>query len=242
MKRRPKARFIPPGSVPLSDSTASFIFKGEWKRCKRRVPRVDARCGQLPIFLSYPEISAQRFGVSTIAELGCRFTTDRLNVTSLLGRILDTTLHVGHGSFTLRSKMVSIDPGGASVQFLAPDEIVREMIRELFGPEFVATTLSPFHSYSSVVAGPTHTTIYSDGAGNQLELQMNNRRLEGVTAELEILDTRLAWSRRSAPQVVRISDNRVQGPAVRNRLISFLRNLQDLDPQIRSEVERIIRI
>jgi hypothetical protein len=239
---RPKARMITPGSLPLTDSTASFIFQGQWKQCKRRVPRVDVRCTQLPIFISYPAVSPQRFGVSTIAELGCRFITDRLNVGPLLGKLLDTQLHIGHASFGLRTKMVSTDPRGASLQFMVPDARFREMIRELFKPELVATGLSPFHSYSALVAGPTHTIIYSDGGGNQIELQMNNKRLEGVHAELEILDTRFGWTRKTTAEVVRLSDERVQGPAVRDRLISFVRNLQDLDPQIRLEIERVIRI
>ncbi len=219
----------------------SYLSKGEWRICKRKATRVDIRSTDLPVYISYPDLSPHQFAVSMIAELGAQYITEDWDVSTLQGHLLNCVLQLGQSKFTIRSRVVNVGQGYASVEFLDPPFQARHIIRELFKAELIAARLAPFHSFSSLVAGPTHTTIYSDGSTNTLELLMKNDHLEAISGELEILDMKFSWARNRPAEFARMSDRRIQGPTQRNRLLSFIRNLPDLHPKIRQAVEQAFR-
>jgi hypothetical protein len=220
----------------------SFLDKGRWKECNRRALRVDIRGSSCTAFLSFPELGPQRYQVFTLAELGAKFTSVGSKIPSLKGYNVDANLHLGPLQIPVQTKVVYADAATTAVEFVNPSESVRTLIRDMFELELTAAALVPFHNYSSAIPGPTHTTVYSDGDAHNLELIMTEDRLDGITGTLTVMDIRFVWMR-NKPSPLRISslnDERTHGPHLKRHLVSFLRNLQGLNPKIRDAIERAI--
>jgi hypothetical protein len=230
-------------TLPMTDLFNSFLLRGEWRHCKRKAVRADIQCNPCPVYLTYPTLSPQRFRIQTIAELGCRYVTRDTDVRKLKDHVLHSVLHVGARTIEVDTRLIGTRDGWAAIEFIDPPGILRDLIRETFRLELKAASLTPFISFSTVVSGPTHTMIYSDGDSNSLELQMKNDRLEAFVGSLEILDLKFSWDRQKpgALRITCLSDELTQCPAYKQQLISFARNLQDLHAEVLSTIESIGR-
>jgi hypothetical protein len=229
------------GSLKLTEQFNSFLLRGEWRHCKRKAVRADIQANPMVVNLSYPQLSPQLFKVTTIAELGCRYLTRDTDVHKLKDHVLHSILHLGPRQIPLDTRLVGTRPGWAAIEFIDPPGEARDLISEIFRLELKAASLTPFISFSTVMSGPTHTMIYSDGDSNALELQMKNDRLESFVGTLTILDLKFSWNR-LRPNMLSIrgiSDEKTQGPGYKGQLLSFIRNLQDLHPAVLSTIERI---
>ena len=161
--------------------------------------------------------------------------TGGLQLLQLKGYELDTRLFLGPIELKLRARIVMLDASSCAIEFLNPAPASRQLIKDLFELELTAAAMMPYHVFSTVNPGLTHTTVYSDGDGNMIELQLFGDRLDGMVGQLRALDVKFGWNR-SAPQALRttgLGDDRTQGPHFRDRLRSFISNLPGLDPSIR---------
>lgn len=203
---------------------------------RRRALRVDVRSSGCPVTIEFPELNNnRRFNVGVLAELGARFLTDGLHLTQLRGYELDTRLRLGPIELKLRARVVVTDGSGCAVEFLDPPAASRQLIRDLFELELTAAAMMPYHVFSTVNPGLTHTTVYADSEGNMIELQLYGDRLDGIAGQLRALDVKFGWNRQR-PRFLKTSglgDDRTQGPHFRDRLTSFISNLQGLDASIR---------
>jgi hypothetical protein len=213
---------------------------GRWFDCRRRAVRVDIRGGSCPVYISYPEVSDRKFPVTTIAELGAKYVTEGANVSPLLGHEILACLHFGPIRTTIQTRMVSVEGDAAAVEFSAPTDAFRALIRDAFELELTAASMVPFHNFTSPLPGPSQTTVYSDGESHVLELFVRNNRLVGLCGKLSSLELKLVWSESKRLKIVDIGEERTQGPHFKKRLMSFVRNLQGLQPQIRETLESVI--
>ncbi len=164
-------------------------------------------------------------------------------MSSLHGHEIQACLHFGPVRTPVKTKMVQVDANSASIEFIEPTDATRDLIRDAFELELTAASLVPFHNFTSPIPGPTQTTVYSDGDAHVLELFVKNDQLVGVAGKLQVLDLRFAWSE-TAPKRLKVMDlgeERTQGPHFRKRLMSFVRNLQGLKPDIRAALERVVQ-
>jgi hypothetical protein len=203
---------------------------------RRRAIRVDVRGSSCRVTIEFPELNNhRRFEVCVLAELGGRFLTNGLQLSQLKGYELDTRLFLGPIELKVRSRIVMIDSNSCALEFLNPDPASRQLIRDLFELELTAASMMPYHVFSTVNPGLTHTTVYADGDGNLIELQLFGDRLDGMEGQLRALDVKFGWHRGqpSSLKTTSLGDDRTQGPHYRDRLKSFISNLQGLDPSIR---------
>lgn len=221
-------------------SSRLYLDNGQWRECGRRTPRALVEPSLHPVSISLPRITKTPFRVRTVAELGAFCVVNESCTLSIaIDHVVDVTLVIEDKEFHLLGGVRSIQDDGFALEFINPPEEARQMIRQLLKPEFLAKTLSPCMSFSTVEPGATSTLIYSDGYMNSLQISLFDQRVLSVQFDLEVLDLRLAW-RKSDTRKSGIFSFEKGDSGDPKRILSFMKHLQGLTQEIYTEIESIL--
>lgn len=224
------------------EGSSSYMTKEHRYLCRRRVPRVRIGVSDSAVLIQFPELGPHRFQIRMIGELGAQFFTQAPAHLPKPGTALHALVELGSKSFPVQIRIVAAGGNSVAIEFVDPSPALRNLIRHRYHLELLAASLVPFHTYASEGAGPTHTTIYSDGEANRMELSMHNDRLEGFVCQLTPVDLRFTWTRTAPRQlkVERVSTGELapESPLHRKVLLSFIRNLPEMPARIRQAIEQ----
>lgn len=223
----------------LIRSARMFLNRDRWQECGRRVPRADI-VPDLPVWIRLPELSDQHFTVKTIGELGAYCQCSPKDFAFVRDQVVELELKLQDHSYFLEGRIRYILTDGIALEFMNPDEPLRELIRMLFKPELLAVSLAPIVTYTGLEPGSAWTLIYSDGETNSVQVSLvNNCRIASFNMDLEVLDLRLSWRKGGELILESLSG----GPAryeQLGRIASFVRNLQGMDQSLMKDLEAII--
>jgi hypothetical protein len=216
-----------------------FLDQDQWKKCGRRVPRAELEPTIHLVWMTLPHHSPNLFSVRTIGELGayCVLSAEVLSEIAA-DHMLDIVLFIESESFEFEARVRYIHKDGIAIEFIRPPEAARQKIRTLFGPEFLATSLAPFLSYTTMEPGSTATLIYSDGDANRLQIALVSEKILAVFLDLEVLDTHLVWRKSSTNKGGEFTSGIVH-PDHQKKILNFVRNLPGLSQSFFKEIESI---
>jgi hypothetical protein len=214
-----------------------YLNRDRWKNCERRVPRAQVEPALHSVRIVFKNHSQILYKVCTIGELGafCVFK----NAAFKAGQKERLSLLIANESFDLEASIRYVLSDGFGVEFVQPPETVREKIRTLLGPEFLAATLTPCFAPISMEPGSTRTLIYSDGDANYLHISLADHKMLAVDLELAISGLRLLWRKAAGNKLeeFRHGGNRSVAEKV---ILSFLRNLPGLAADYLQEIESVL--
>jgi hypothetical protein len=237
---RPKKSDSPDEGKINLDPAKLFLHNGEWKHCFRKNPRIDLSANEHPVSIHFHEICPDLFPLQTLSETGMSFNPGQYDFGELSRRDLVARVQIGRKHFDLAVKVVLVKKGAVALEMVNPPPALRDTIRAQFKAEFLAVSLQPFHSYSGMFAGATHTLIYSDGCGNTLQLAMKESSMEGLFAELRHFGARLKWSAQEPFCATSLATGKPLQYEIRRMIISFIRNLPDLPLQLVQTIESLL--
>jgi hypothetical protein len=211
----------------------------QWRKCGRRVPRVELEPTLHSVWLMLPHHAQNLFSVRTLGELGARCVLSEEILKEIApDHMLDIILFIETERFELEARVRYIHEDGIALEFIRPPKEMKEKIRKLFGPEFLATSLAPFLSYTTMEPGSTSTLIYSDGAENRLQIALVSEKILAVFMDLEVLDTHLVWRKSGSKKTGEFTSGSIH-PDHQKKILNFVRNLPGLSVAFFKEIESI---
>jgi hypothetical protein len=227
-------------TIELVTGNRMFLNQDQWKRCGRRVPRAELEPAIHSAWIMLPHHAQDLFSIRTIGELGayCVLSDDVLKEIAP-DHMLDVVLVFDDERYEFEGRVRYLHKDGIALEFIRPPLEVREKIKKLFGPEFLATSLAPFLSYTTMEPGSTATLIYSDGADNRLQIALVSEKILAVFLDLEVLDTHLIWRKSGTRKTGEFTSGTIP-PDHQKKILNFVRNLPGLSSDFFKEIESIL--
>jgi hypothetical protein len=216
-----------------------FLDRDQWKKCGRRVPRAELEHAVHAVWMMLPHHTHDMFSIRTIGELGayCVLSDEVLREIAP-DHMLDIVLFIEDERYEFEARVRYLHKDGIAIEFIRPPREAREKIRTLFRPEFLATSLSPFLSYTTMEPGSTATLIYSDGAENRLQIALVSEKILAVFMDLEILNTHLVWRKSGTKKTGEFTSGAIH-PDHQKKILNFVKNLPGLSSDFLKEIESI---
>ena len=214
-----------------------FHRQRNWQECLRRVPRVEIG-SDAPVKITLAELSPHPLAVKIIGELGAYCVSACTGLAFHPDHVQDIILNLGKDRFELEGTIRYTLADGLALAFHKPIEQVRDRIRSLFGVELLAKSLAPIFTDSSSQAG-LPSFIYSDGDLNRLQITIaHGFSLHELSLDLGIIGVRAKW-KRNFPLIMSTMDGHPVSATLVPRILSFVRNLPDLDRELLASIETV---
>lgn len=206
------------------------------QRSRRRKERANVGKRLRGVYLRATELGEKECRIANVSELGIGVETENAHLPAT-GTLLNARLVVGHAAIPVTVKVIHATNPIMGMQFVAPSEELRSIIRSFFEPELAGASLRLVQSPPRV-PGSDAVLRYSNDASDTLELVIYNNRIKAF--RVGILGNTVEWSQ--GDDVALVQDDR-RGELedfLRAQLVKFVQNAEVIHPSHRRQLEAVL--
>jgi hypothetical protein len=200
----------------------------------RRKERANVERRLLGVHLRCEELSARDLRILNISELGMGIevapVADRLSEFSP-SKVFSARIMVGHAAAPVDFTVVHASAVMLGLEFVAPTDFLRSIIRRVFDSELLGASLC-------LVSSEGEMRVFETGDGSRLEMMIKVGALDRFS--IEVLGNSVKWDGERGLRLVQNSRSMRLPDFLRNQLIKLVQSAEAIGPEHRKRLELIL--
>lgn len=228
--------------ITLADDLGEITQTELARHKKRKSLRIDVENAEPPVHIGGFGAMKESFKVKTLSETGAAFYHNDQGVKSKIGHYSKTVLDVGEFQVPMMGRVLYANQDSMGLEFVQPNVASSTSLRSHFKLEFIAASLrASFLSEVNPEGVAQKKVCYGNHEGYRVEIISEGNELKSFEIDCGQGGFAAKWEHSHPLYVFSEVKQKPTEKIARNQVISFLRNLEAMNPRLLLQMSTIAK-